>query len=125
MAIFKTHPGDHDEYDNEYCKLLLPAFGQQKWEELRGVLADNFTFRGSMASFDTPEDYIAAMKSFPFEGAPIESKFMVDGNRVAHAFVWQMTAPVRTEIPMCEVLEIENGKVQSAELFYDSAAMPT
>ena len=101
------------------------TFAKQDWASLRGTLSDSFTFRGSMASFDSPDDFVAAMSQLPFEGEPESSGFIVDGNRVAHTFVWKMTSPSKAVIPKCEVLEVSYGKIQSSQLFYDSAAMPS
>jgi len=100
------------------------AFGTKDWKKFRTLLTDNFTFRGALATFNGPEEFIAGMRQMPFEGAPEGSRFIVDGNRVAHAFVWKMTAPTRADIPMCEVLEVEGGKIRSSELFYDSKLFP-
>ena len=101
------------------------AFGTQNWTKLRSLITDNFSFRGSMASFDNPDDFISAMSQLPFEGHPENSKFTADGSRVAHSFVWKMTSPTITDIHMCEVFEVEGDKVRSSELYYDSAAMPS
>ncbi len=101
------------------------AMGDKDWGRLRSVLADDFTFRGSVATFDGPAEFVAGMQQLPFEGEPAGSRFIVDGEQVAHAFVWKMTAPIVSEIPMCEVLDVRDGKVCRSELFYDSNALPS
>lgn len=101
------------------------AFGTKDWKKLRSLITDDFTFRGALSTFNGPAEFIAGMSRMPFEGVPEASRFIVDGNRVAHAFVWKMTAPARAAIPMCEVLEVEGGRVRSSDLFFDSKLFPT
>ncbi len=100
------------------------AFGSKDFDKLRSLLADDFTFKGPLMSFDAPDAFVTAIREMPFEGNPEDSRFIVDGNSVAHAFVWMISAPAKAEIPMCEVLEVEGGKVRSSELFYDSKLLP-
>ncbi len=100
------------------------AFGTKNWKKLRSLLSDDFTFRGSASSFEDPDAFIAGVSDMPFEGTPEGSRFIVDGKRVAHAFVWKMTAPTQADVPMCEVLEVDGGKIRSSELFYDSKLFP-
>ena len=100
------------------------AFGEKDWDKVRSLLADDFTFRGSLSAFDNPDDFVAGVSQMPMEGQPAESRFIADGNQVAHAFVWKATAPMKADVPMCEVLQVEGGKILSAELFYDSKPFP-
>ncbi len=101
------------------------AFGQKDFDRLRTLLTDDFSFKGPLMAFDNPDGFIAGVSKMPFEGVPEGSRFIVDGNRVAHTFIWKMAAPTRVDVPMCEVLEVEGGKVRSSELFYDSKLFPT
>ncbi len=101
------------------------AFGAKDWKRLRSILTDDFTFQGSLATFDSPDEYVEGMKALPLEGEPVDSRFAVDGTNVVHSFTWKMTAPVTGEIDMCEWIELEGDKVRSSRLFYDSQAMPT
>lgn len=95
------------------------AFGSKDWDKLRTLLSDDFTFKGAMMSFENPEAFVAAMKEMGMEGVPEGSRFIADGNSVAHTFVWKMTAPAKVDVPMCEVFETEQGKVRSSQLFFD------
>ncbi len=105
--------------------VFYEAFERKDWDRLRSVLDDGFTFRGSLARFDGPDAFVSAMQELPFEGSAEGSQFIVDGGRVAHVFVWRMTAPVAVDVPMCEVLAVRDGKVASSELFYDSQHFPS
>ncbi len=75
-------------------------------------------------SFDEPDSYVAAMANLPIKAEVQDSRFIADSDRLAHAFTWRMTAPEKAAIPMCEMLEVEGGKVCSSELFNDSKLFP-
>jgi len=59
-----------------------------------------------------------------FDARAEGSRFIVEGERVAHAFLWKMKTPTKADVPMCEVFEISDGKIHSSELFYDSKLFP-
>lgn len=101
------------------------AFHQRDFPKLRGLITDDFTFKGPMMNFPDPDAFISGVSGMPYEAVAEQSRFIVDGDRVAHAFVWKMTAPSKADIPMCEVLQVANGKVRSSELFFDSRLFPT
>lgn len=100
------------------------AFGSKNLKRLREVLASDFTFTGPLMAFDNPDAFVAAMGTMPFEATVEGSKFIADGERVAHAFLWKMTSPAKADIPMCEVFEVNGGKIRSSELFYDARLFP-
>ena len=47
-----------------------------------------------MMQFDDPDAFTEMMVSFPFKATASGSRFIVDGNNVAHIFRWEMSAPV-------------------------------
>jgi ketosteroid isomerase-like protein len=100
------------------------AFGRKDLQQLREVLAPDFSFKGPLMAFDSAEAFVQAISSMPFEATIEGSRFISDGPRVAHAFLWRMTAPAQAEIPMCEVFELAGGKIRSAELYYDARLFP-
>ena len=73
-----------------------------------------------MSTFESPDEFVAGVSQMPFEGVPEGSRFIVDGNQIAHAFTWKMTAPMKVDVPMCEILEVEGNLIRSSELYYDS-----
>ncbi len=96
------------------------AFRRKDLKTLREVLAPDFTFKGPLMAFDSPDKYVEAMGQMPFQATVEGSRFIADGDRVAHAFLWKMTAPAKADVPMCEVFEVSGGKIRSSELFYDA-----
>lgn len=100
------------------------ALAQRDAKAIRATLADDFSFRGPMMKFDDPESFANAMAAFPVEATASDSRFVVGGGDVAHVFNWEMTAPAKAKIPMCEVIKVANGKVQRSELFFDTKLFP-
>jgi ketosteroid isomerase-like protein len=96
------------------------AFGRKDLKKLRETLAADFTFKGPLMAFDDPDAFVEAMGQMPFQATVEGSRFIADGDRVAHAFLWKMTAPAKADVPMCEVFEVATGKIRSSELFYDA-----
>lgn len=108
----------------ETVKKYYEAFGRKDMKRLRELLTSDFTFKGPLLVASSPDEFVAAMKQMPFEATVSGSRFIVENNRVAHSFVWSMTAPAKADIPMCEILEISDDKVQSSELYYDARLFP-
>ncbi len=108
----------------ETVNAFYEAFGRKDLKKLREVLAPDFTFKGPLMSFNNPDTFVQTMASLPFEATVEDSRFVVDGNRVAHAYLWKMTAPAKADIPMSEFFEISGKQISSIQLFYDSKLFP-
>lgn len=91
---------------------------------LRSILADDFSFHGPMMAFGDPDSFAKAMVALPFEATAKDSRFIANGDLVAHVFVWQMTRPAKADIPMCEVFTVDSGKVRRSELYFDTHLFP-
>jgi len=100
------------------------AAARKDRKALRAVLAPEFTFKGPLMAFDGPDAFVEAIVGMAFDAEPEGSRFIVDGERVAHAFLWKMKTPTTAEVPMCEVFEVSGGRICSSELFYDSKLFP-
>jgi hypothetical protein len=90
-------------------------------------IADNFRFRGPVASFDSAEGYRASAEGYRAmarEAGVMVTKFtvrhqFVDGNRVCSIIDWEMALPV-APMTSAELLEVENGRLVRGELIYDA-----
>ena len=100
------------------------AIGRKDMKRLRGLLTSDFTFSGPMMVASSPDEFVTAMTQMPFEATVSGSRFIAENGRVAHAFVWSMTAPTKADIPMCEILATSGGKIKSSELYYDARLFP-
>ncbi len=91
-------------------------------ESLLSILTDDFSFESPLARFDTPEEYADMVGRF---GGWVEThKFVVDGDTVAHLFTYHMTEPGQTDIPICEVFTLRDGKIAASRAYNDSADFP-
>ena len=101
----------------------VKAFYTALSEEDSAVLTDDFTFKSPLAEFDTPEGYVDMVSRF---GGWVETgRFLVDGDHVAHAFVYHMTAPGRADIPVCEIFELRDGRIRSSRAYNNAADFPS
>ena len=89
--------------------------------DMTGVpFADNFTFRGPVASFDSAEGYRAMARQ---AGAAVRDfrvrHQFVDGDLVCSIIDRQM-APLQGTLTAAEILHIRNGTIVAGELIYDA-----
>jgi ketosteroid isomerase-like protein len=98
---------------------------QNKRGDLSGVpLADDFTFTGPVASFETAEGYRAMAR----EAGQAVTSFTVrrqfaDGNEVFSIIDWEMALPGVGRMTSAELLEVEDGVIVRGELIYDAEAL--
>jgi ketosteroid isomerase-like protein len=83
-------------------------------------LADDFQFKGPLASFDSAEGF----RAMAGQAGPLVTRFevrrqFVDGNAVMSIVDWEMSLPV-APMTSAELLEVEDGKIVRGELIYDA-----
>lgn len=96
------------------------------WQEKRGdfsevPLAEDFEFRGPVASFDSAEGYRAMAR----EAGQVVTSFavrrqFVDGDTVCSIVDWEMAIPGVGRMTSAEVLEVADGRIVRGELIYDA-----
>ncbi len=89
---------------------------------LRSLLTDDFTFKSPIGAFDNPDDYVAHLVSFG--GWVGDSRYIAEGDRVAHLCVYHMTSPGEATIPMCDIFTFEGERIAAQELFTDTRQFP-
>jgi hypothetical protein len=99
------------------------------WQTKRGDLSDvplaeDFQFRGPVASFDTAEGY----RSMAREAGPAVTRFdvrkqFVDGDTVCSIVDWEMAIPGVGPMTAAELLEVRDGVIVRGELIYDAEAL--
>lgn len=103
-------------------KAFYTSLTEQDGGRLRSILDDDFTFKSPLAEFDTPEGFVSMVGRF---GGWVETlRCIVDGDHVAHTFVYHMTAPGVADIPMCEVFELRNGQILSSRAYNNPGDFP-
>ncbi len=103
-------------------RTFYTALTEQDGGQLRAILADDFTFKSPLAEFDSPEGFVEMVVQF---GGWVEtSRVIVDGDHVAHTFVYHMTAPGKADIPICEVFELGDGLIRSSRSYNNVGDFP-
>ena len=95
---------------------------QTKSGDLRDVpLADDFQFRGPVATFESAEAYRGMARE---AGQAVTSfnvrRQFVDGNAVCSIIDWEMAIPGVGRMTSAELLEVEDGVIVRGELIYDA-----
>ena len=94
---------------------------QNRKGDLSGVpLADDFEFKGPVASFDSSEGFreMARNAGQMVTSFNVREQF-VAGNRVCSIIDWEMSLPV-SPMTSAEILEVVDGKIVRGELIYDA-----
>ena len=93
--------------------------------DMSGVpLADDFSFIGPVASFDSAEGYreMAREAGQAVTSFEVRRQF-VDGNTVCSIIDWEMAMPGIGRMTSAELLELDNGVIVRGELIYDAEAL--
>lgn len=105
-------------------KAYNEAMESKDMTRVRELLADDFSFAGPMMTVEGADAFVEFMSGGPFEASQETIQFVANGNSVAHVFLFRMTAPETAEIRMCEILGVTGGKIDSSQLFFDTAKFP-
>jgi ketosteroid isomerase-like protein len=83
-------------------------------------LADDFSFRGPVASFDDAAGYrqMAAQAGAAVRTFRVRHQF-TDGDLVCSVVDWEM-APIDGVLTAAEILQIRDGRIVRGELIYDA-----
>lgn len=87
-------------------------------------LAEDFTFIGPVANFETAEGYreMARQAGRAVTSFQVRRQF-VDGNTVCSIIDWEMAMPGVGRMTSAELLEVEDGVIVRGELIYDAEAL--
>ncbi len=109
---------------SEIVDSYYQAFEEKDFDKARSLLNDNFKFKGPMMEFDSADDCIAKMKECGFEAQHKTIRTVNDGIQVVKIFDWTVRTPFTGTFRMCECFQVENEKIVSADLFFDTANFP-
>jgi ketosteroid isomerase-like protein len=102
------------------ANLYYDAWIQRAGDMSDVPLADDFSFRGPVASFDDATGFreMAAQAGAAVTSFRVRHQF-AEGDLVCTVVDWQM-APVNGVLTAAEVLEIRDGRIVRGELIYDA-----
>lgn len=101
-------------------KYLDYIFLHEDYSSLRKIFADDLVFRGPLYSFDTAEDYINSMLNNPpkhFEYELLKSY----EDETSACIIYKFSKPGISTM-MTQTFEVENGKIKSILLVFDTKA---
>jgi ketosteroid isomerase-like protein len=109
--------------NTEIVKKLYDACKQKDFETARKLLHPNYSLKDPVMQVNNADEFIEMMQACP--GGDFEDlKFVAEGDKVVGIFTGIMNEPVPSRLRMCSVATVENGKVRSEEMFYDTAQLP-
>jgi ketosteroid isomerase-like protein len=108
----------------ELVQRLNDACTEKDFDTARALLHPNYTLDDPFVKCSNPDEFIEFMQNCPFDGKMENVQFIEDGDKVVQLFDCVVKSPVAYRIHMCDVLTLEDGKIRSEEMFYDTAKMP-
>jgi len=128
----------------EIAKASITAYNQKDWTKAKDLLAadavydEKGTHRRIQGAGEIIEAWRGWAKAFPDSKATFVREF-ASGNTVVFELVWKgvHTGPLQTptgtipasnkaiEMPACQVVQVEGGKVKSASHYFDMLTMLT
>lgn len=100
------------------------AIEVKDFEKVRSLIDDQYTFKGPFMQFNGADECIEQMKECSFEAQHEVVRTITDGKQVVLIFDWTCSKPFQGTFRMCEYLQVENGRILSAELIFDTANFP-
>jgi SnoaL-like domain len=100
------------------------AWRTRRGDMSRVPLAEDFRFRGPVASFETAEGFreMACHAGQAVTSFEVRRQF-VDDNTVCSIVDWELAMPGLGRMTAAELLEVEDGVIVRGELIYDAEAL--
>lgn len=108
----------------DIAKSYYAAFDAHDLAKVRALMTDDFRFEGPIMTANSPEELFDGMKTFQCEFKNHLKHMAETRNTVATLFDCVFSKPFQATIRMSEWLTIEEGKIRSAVLVYDTSKMP-
>src|SRR5688572_19935156 len=104
--------------NQETLKKFYAAMEQHDWETKRGMLHDDFQFRGPLMQVEGADQFIQAIKQFGCEVKFADVEMLEKGSTVMSFFTFQISQPFEGAFRMAERVTIEDGKLRASELIF-------
>ncbi|MGQ0526407.1 MAG: nuclear transport factor 2 family protein [Alphaproteobacteria bacterium] len=109
--------------NKKIVKDLIDACMNKDFDSVRRLTHKDYTLKDPMMTANGVDELIAMMENCPSDGKIENLEIYADGNTVISTFDGTNSEPP-TRMRMCSIIQVENGKVKSEEMFYDSAKIP-
>jgi steroid delta-isomerase-like uncharacterized protein len=126
----------------DIAKAAVTAYNEKNWSKAKDILAANAVYdeKGTNRRIQGAGEIIEAWqgwaKAFPDSKATFVREF-VSGDTAVLELVWKGTGPLQTptgiippsnkpiELPACQIVQVEGGKLKSAWHYFDMLTMLT
>ena len=108
----------------DVVKQYFEAFSRKNISGTNKLLHDNYRFTGPCMEVHGKAQMEQVLKEFPFIAVDEDVEFTGNGNVVVRKLNWHVKEPFDAVIPMCEWLVVEDGKIHSSNLYYDTGKFP-
>ena len=102
----------------EIVQAWSQAIGSGNYSAARSLAHDNLTFRGPIDTFNSADDYLAALQKLGaiVKGAEPEG-MVVDGNQVALFYILKTTV---ADAPVAEWYTVNGDKISAIRAYFDA-----
>jgi ketosteroid isomerase-like protein len=109
---------------SEIVTRYYQAFDRHDFSGARALMHDHFRFQGPMMEASSPEELFGQMQAFECEFQNRILHLAESGNTVGALVECGFTKPFTATIRMSEWFVVEDGKIASSTLIYDTRQMP-
>lgn len=113
-----------DNNNIDIVKRMNNAAQSKDFETVKSLLHPKYTLKDPMINFNSAQEFLEGMKDCPFTCSLENVDFITEGNKVVQTLDMVVTSPVSYRSRVCSVMTIEDGKIRSEEMFYDTAQIP-
>lgn len=108
----------------DVVKQYFEAFGRKDIPSMSRLMHEDYHFTGPAIEVQGRAQMEQVMKEFPFVAVDEGVELIGNGNVVVRRLNWHVKQPFEAVIPMCEWLIVEDGKIRSSHLYYDTGRFP-
>lgn len=90
---------------------------------LEEVLHPSFVLKTPLLDMTRPQ-LLHFTRNWPFQVTQQNHRFIEQGDTLVQIYDWTLVGPFPIQTRMCEVIDIEDLKISSSCLFYDSRVFP-
>ena len=108
----------------EIVKRFGEAFFDKDINTVKGIVSENYSFKGPMMEMNSREELIGFIENMPMQASEVKTDYVEQGNKVVKICTFDFTAPPIGPQDMCEIFTVEDGKITGAQLYYDASKFP-
>jgi limonene-1,2-epoxide hydrolase len=108
----------------EIVQQMSKACQAKDLQTIRRLLHPKYTFRNPMIECHSADEMMSMMGECPFSVRAENVRYAIDGNTVVQMADWVHTKPIAFTLRACSFITVEDGRIRSEEMFFDTAKFP-